>query len=77
VSDQGTKVRLKTKKLKSGKLSYFLQYYFPHTRKKKKEYLGLYLFPDPKDPIQKDHNKEIKKLEDLLNNISSKFCIGK
>ncbi len=62
MGNQGTKVKLRTKKLKSDRLSYYLYYYFPQTRKKKKEYLGLYLIPNPKDPLQKDHNEEIKQL---------------
>lgn len=66
MSNQGTTVKLRTKKLKSGKLSYYLQFYFPHTRKKKKEYLGLYLLPNLKNPIQKDHNKDIKQLAESI-----------
>jgi len=51
-------VKLKTKVLKSDKLSYYLSYYDPSTRKRSKEYLGLYLFDKPKDELERRHNKE-------------------
>jgi len=46
-------VSLKTKKLKSGRLSYYLQYYDPDTKKRWKEYLGLYLITKPKDEFER------------------------
>ena len=55
-------VKLKTKKLKSGRLSYFLQYYDPGTKKRWKEYLGLYILPKPKDEFERTSNKETKAL---------------
>jgi len=51
-------VKLKSKKLKSGKVSLYLSYYNPNTRNRKKEYLGLYLFDKPKDVLERDHNKQ-------------------
>ena len=62
-------VNLKTKKLKDNRLSYFLHFYNPSTRKRRKEYLGLYLFLKPQDEFQKEHNSEIKR---LANSIYSK-----
>jgi len=62
-------VKLKTKKLKSGRLSFFLQYYHPETRKRFKEYLGLYLIEKPKDEFERQHNKDTK---DLAQKIHSK-----
>ena len=51
-------VKLKTKKLKSGRISLYLSFYNPNTQKRKKEYLGLYLFDKPKDVLERDHNKQ-------------------
>ena len=62
-------VKLKNKKLKSGRLSFFLQYYHPETKKRFKEYLGLYLIDKPKDELERLHNKETK---DLAQKIHSK-----
>ncbi|MDH5381475.1 MAG: site-specific integrase, partial [Cyclobacteriaceae bacterium] len=65
-------VKLKTKVLKSSKLSYYLQYYDPETRKRSKEYLGLYLFDKPKDELERKHNKETK---ELANKVQAKKLI--
>ena len=62
----GTSVRLREKKLKTGRLSLYLQFYNSDTNKRKKEYLGLYLIPKPKTQIDKDHNKEIKQLAESI-----------
>ena len=62
MGSNGTSVRLREKKLKSGRLSLYLQYYNSDTNKKKKEYLGLYLIPKPKSLIDKEHNNEIRQL---------------
>ncbi len=69
MSSTSTRVVLKTKKLKDNRLSYFLHFYNPVSKKRHKEYLGLYLFPKPKDAFQKEHNSEIKR---LANSIYSK-----
>ena len=53
-------VKLKTKKLKSGRLSFYLTYYSPETQKRHKEYLGLYLLDKPKNEFDRNHNKETK-----------------
>ena len=52
-------VRLKTKALKNNRLSYFLHYYDPGTRKRHKEYLGLYLTDKPKNEFDRTHNNEM------------------
>ena len=44
-------VKLKTKKLKSGKEAFYLSYYDPETKTRSKEYLGLYLFDKPKNEL--------------------------
>jgi integrase len=55
-------VKLKSKKLQSGRISIYLSYYNPNTQKRKKEYLGLYLFDKPKDVLERDHNKQTNRL---------------
>lgn len=72
MGSKGTSVRLREKKLKTGRISLYLQFYNSGTNKRKKEYLGLYLIPKPKDQIEKDHNKEIRS---LANSILSKVTI--
>lgn len=72
MGSSGTSVRLREKKLKTGRISLYLQFYNSDTNKRKKEYLGLYLIPKPKDQIEKDHNKEIRS---LANSILSKVII--
>jgi hypothetical protein len=47
-----------------GKISLFLDYY--HKGKRKKEYLKLYLDPDPKTKADKDLNKKTKQLAESI-----------
>ena len=59
-----TKVTLRQEKLRSGKLSLYLDYYppiwNPHIKKmSRREFLGLYLFGNPKDKFELDYNEEI------------------
>ena len=59
-----TKVTLRKEKLRSGKLSLYLDYYppiwNPHIKKmSRREFLGLYLFGNPKDKFELDYNEEI------------------
>lgn len=67
MSNRGTTIHLKTKKLKSGKLSYYLHIYHPLTRKRHKEYLGLYLHLKPKNQFDRNHNQETKKLAESIH----------
>ena len=67
MSNRGTTIHLKTKKLKSGKLSYYLQFYYPLTGKRLKEYLGLYLYPKPKSEFDRKHNQETKRLAESIH----------
>jgi len=55
-------VRLKTKALKNSRLSYYLHYYDPGSRKRHKEYLGLYLIDKPRNEFDRTHNRETKSL---------------
>ena len=59
-----TKVTLRKEKLRSGKLSLYLDYYppiwNPHIKKmSRREFLGLYLIGNPKDKFELDYNEEI------------------
>lgn len=59
-----TKVTLRQEKLRSGKLSLYLDYYppiwNPHIKKmSRREFLGLYLIGKPKDKFELDYNEEI------------------
>ena len=56
-----TKVTLRQEKLRSGKLSLYLDYYppiwNPHIKKmSRREFLGLYLIGNPKDKFELDYN---------------------
>ncbi len=55
-------VRLKTKALKNNRLSYYLHYYDPGSRKRHKEYLGLYHIDKPRNEFDRTHNRETKAL---------------
>lgn len=59
-----TKVTLRKEKLRSGKLSLYLDYYppiwNPHIKKmSRREFLGLYLIGNPKDKFELEYNEEI------------------
>jgi hypothetical protein len=66
MATNGITVNLKCKKLKSGKSSYYLQYYNPLSRIRHKEYLGLYLIPKPKNEWEREHNKQTKKIAESV-----------
>ncbi len=58
------KVTLRQEKLKSGKLSLYLDFYppiwNPNIKKmSRREFLGLYLYGEPKDRFERDYNEEI------------------
>ena len=58
------KVTLRQEKLRSGKVSLYLDYYppiwNPHIKKmSRREFLGLYLYGEPKDRFERDYNEEI------------------
>ncbi|WP_437372203.1 phage integrase SAM-like domain-containing protein [Maribacter litoralis] len=68
------KIHLRKKKLKSGKISLYLEYYKGNSKTpdgKRKilrdfEYLDLYLFPNPETPEEKKKNKENLELADQI-----------
>ena len=58
------KVTLRQEKLRSGKVSLYLDYYppiwNPHIKKmSRREFLGLYLYGEPKDRFEREYNEEI------------------
>lgn len=60
-------VKLRTKKLSDGRISYFLLFYNRVDRQRRKEYLSLYTFIKPKDGLEKNHNKETKALAEKIH----------
>ncbi len=59
-------VKLNTKRLKDGRISFYLLYYNSVDRSRKKEYLSLYIFSKPKNAIEKNHNSETKSLAEKI-----------
>lgn len=62
--NQSASVNLRQKKMKSGMLSLYLDFYPPILNPKtgkltRRRYLKLYLYDKPKDKAEKNHNKEI------------------
>lgn len=52
-------ITLRTKELKGGKDSLYLDFYLPNEKqKRKKQSLKLYIYKKPKNSIEKDHNKK-------------------
>lgn len=61
------KVKLRQKKISGNRQSLYLDFYppIPHPdtgKPTRREFLGLYLFDKPKNPIDKQHNKEVLQL---------------
>jgi integrase len=62
-----TTVKLRQKAIKSGKQSLFLDYYpaIPHPvtgKETRREFLGKYIFDNPKDEFEVQHNKDVLEL---------------
>ena len=64
-------VTLRTKKLKNGMLSYYLDYY-PGLRDNitmkivRHEFIGIYIYPDPKTKEEILYNKEMAKKAEVI-----------
>jgi len=61
------KVTLREKSISKGRKSYYLDFYPPIPHPKtgeptRREFLGLYIYENPKNPIDKQHNKETENL---------------
>lgn len=69
MSTKGYKIHLKKKRLQSGTYSYYISYYDQVTRKRFREYLGLYPFIKPRTPLEKQSNKE---MDELANKVFAK-----
>ena len=76
----GIRVTLRQKKISKGRKSLYLDFYppIPHPESgepTRREFLGLYIFEKPKNPFDKNHNKETiqiakairQKRENILN----------
>lgn len=66
-----TKVKLRTKKISGNRESLYLDFYPPVPHPKtgeltRREFLGLYLFEKPKNPIDKQHNKDTQLVADHI-----------
>ena len=60
-------VSLRKQTLKDGRQSLFLDYYLPQAKQtRKKEALKLYLYPNPKSKLEKEHNKKISILAESI-----------
>ena len=62
-----TKVKLRTKAISGRKLSLYLDFYPPIIHPEtglptRRDFLKLYLFDKPQNPLERDHNKETKML---------------
>lgn len=60
-------ISIRKRKLKNGKESIFLDYYFPEaSQKRKKESLKITIFSSPKTSKQREHNKKMMLLADNI-----------
>lgn len=67
----GTKVKLRQKAISGNRQSLYLDFYPPIARPEtgeptRREFLGLYLFDKPKNPFDKQHNKETLQLGEQI-----------
>ncbi|GAB2605659.1 Arm DNA-binding domain-containing protein [Spirosoma areae] len=62
---QGMAIKLRKKPLASGKLSLYLDNWDGEQRQY--EFLKLYLYPRPKDALEKEHNKETLRTAENYN----------
>ena len=68
---QITKVSLREKKISKGRKSLYLDFYPPISNLKtgkptRREFLGLYIFEKPKNPVNKTHNADTLKIADSI-----------
>jgi integrase len=66
-----TKVKLREKKISKNRKSLYLDYYPPIIDKKtgkstRREFLRMYIFEKPRNPVDKQHNKEVKVLAENI-----------
>lgn len=66
-----TKVKLRSKEISGRKLSLYLDFYPPIINPEtgnptRREFLKLYLFDKPQNPIEREHNKETKMLAEKI-----------
>ncbi|HUW92216.1 MAG TPA: phage integrase SAM-like domain-containing protein, partial [Bacteroidales bacterium] len=66
-----TKVKLRRKAISGNRQSLYLDFYppIPHPETgepTRRDFLGLYLFDNPKNPLDKQHNKEIVQIAEQI-----------
>lgn len=66
-----TKVKLREKAISGNRLSLYLDFYPPITNPEtgeltRREFLGLYVYEKPRNPIDKQHNKDTKLLAEQI-----------
>ena len=67
----GTKVKLRQKTISGNRQSLYLDFYPPIAHPEtgeptRREFLGFYIFDKPKNPFDKQHNKEVSKLAEQI-----------
>lgn len=67
----GTKVKLRQKAISGNRQSFYLDFYPPIAHHEtgeptRREFLGLYFFDKPKNPFDKQHNKEVLQLAEQI-----------
>lgn len=72
------KVSLREKKINNGRKSLYLDFYPPIPHPKtgeptRREFLGLYIFEKPKNPIDKQHNVETLKIGESIRQKRENF----
>ncbi len=63
---KGISLKLKLKSLKVNRSSYFLHVYDPSSRKRRREYLGLYIHTKPRNQTERIHNAETKRIAEAV-----------
>ena len=77
----GTKVTLRRKPITQGRESLYLDFYPPIRCKSTmklvhKEYLGIYIFQEPQNEIQRDYNNEMLLKAEAIRAIRVQSCIN-
>ncbi len=66
MAKKGISLKLKLKALKANRSSYFLHVYDPSSRKRRREYLGLYIHTKPRNQTERQHNVETKRIAEAV-----------
>ena len=77
----GTKVTLRHKPITNGRESLYLDFYPPIRCKATmklvhKEYLGIYIYQNPQNEIQRDYNREMLYKAEAIRSVRVQSCIN-